>query len=479
MRAFRALDRQDRGQVLVLFAGGLLAFLAIAALVIDLGFVFMTRRQEQNAADPGAIAAARYIRVAGATVADMRRAACFYARLNGFFPGATDDNGCVAGNDPAGTTLAVNYPPSVSGGTYAGRSGFVEVVIGRPQQSFLAQVIGIRTINVSSNAVAAYSDGDSNTSSLIALDPTSCQSLKTHGTGNINIHAVAPGTLGGYVRVNSTCSSGAPDNLCPTGGGQSALDITGGGTMTSPGTFVVGSCKRSGNLVSPLVEGSTPIGDPLLELEPPRIADYPAGRCSATSPPLTPGASGCVFDDAGVTHIDPGVYYGGWDIKKNGAILELGRGVYIIAGGGIKLSNQGSITSVQGGSGAPAPVLIFNTDDPTPAGTRQSNIDFNAQATLKLHAIETGPYRGILVWNDGNGSNPQATIDLEGQSSIDVSGTIYSPKGNVRMEGGSGAGSTAAVQIIAWQVDIGGNSLLDMPYDPSKLYRFDQKGLVH
>ena len=212
------------------------------------------------------------------------------------------------------------------------------------------------------------------------------------------------------------------------------VDLTGNGTLTTPGTFVVGTCKRSGNLNSPLVEGSTPIGDPLLELEPPRISDYPAGRCSATSPPLTPGSSGCVFNDAGVTHIDPGVYYGGWDIKKNGAVLELGPGVYIIAGGGIKLSNQGAITSVQGGAGAPAPVLIYNTDDPsTHAG--QANIDFNAQVTLKLHAIETGPYRGILVWNDGNGSDPQATIDLEGQSSVDVSGTIYSPKGFVKIGG--------------------------------------------
>jgi uncharacterized membrane protein len=54
--------RRSRGQVLVVFAGGLVTILAIGALVIDLGFAFMIRRAEQNAADPGAIAAARYIR---------------------------------------------------------------------------------------------------------------------------------------------------------------------------------------------------------------------------------------------------------------------------------------------------------------------------------------------------------------------------------------------------------------------------------
>ena len=49
----------NRGQILVIFAGGLVLLMAISALVIDLGFVFMLRRHEQNAADPGAIAAAQ------------------------------------------------------------------------------------------------------------------------------------------------------------------------------------------------------------------------------------------------------------------------------------------------------------------------------------------------------------------------------------------------------------------------------------
>jgi hypothetical protein len=373
--------------------------------------------------------------------------------------------------------MAVNYPPSAAAGTFAGRPGFVEVAFSRNYQSLLGRVIGITNIPVSSSGVAAFSGGDSNSNSLVTLDPTSCSALKTHGTGNINIHPVIPGTNGGYVQVNSSCASGSPNTSCSTSG-SSALDLAGGGQLTSPHTYVNGTCKSNSGIGGPLTEGAVKIGDPLSELAPPDPADYPAGHCGPGLPALTPGSSGCTFNSAGVTHIDPGVYYGGWDIKKNGAILELGPGVYIIAGGGIKLSNQGSITSVQGGSGAPAPVLIFNTDDPS-THTGQGGIDFNAQDTLKLAGLASGPYKGLVVWNDGNGSNPTALIDLEGQSSVNLSGTIYSPKGNVKMEGGSGVGSTAAVQIIAWQMDIGGNSALDMPYDPSKLYQFDEKGLVH
>ncbi|HEU0243803.1 MAG TPA: hypothetical protein VFQ75_07855, partial [Candidatus Limnocylindrales bacterium] len=128
----------------------------------------------------------------------------------------------------------------------------------------------------------------------------------------------------------------------------------------------------------------------------------------------------------------------------------------------------------------PAPVMFFNTDDPS-TKSGQADVDFNAVNTLTLRPIASGPYRNILLWNDGAGSNPSATISLGGQATLDIAGTIYNPKGLVTMEGGSGVGSanTAAIQIIAWKWDIGGNSTLDMPYDPQGLYQLPQKGLVH
>jgi hypothetical protein len=471
----------QEGQVLVLFVGGLITLLLIVALVIDLGFTFAIRRQEQDIADPAAIAAARFIRTGpGQTpdLAGMGQAACAYARKNGLFPNGAQ---CIPANDPDGTTLTVNYPPSVSGGTYAGREGFVEVIIGRLYHSFFAGIIGLSQIGVASSAVAAFSAGDSNSSSLIALDPgNSCQAGKTHGTGNITIHAVAGVTSGGYVHVNSTCSTGSPNGACGNTG-QGGLDIVGQGTITSPHTYVSGTCKASGSLVGPLDEGAVRIGDPLLELPPPSFGiPNPGAECGVGTgvftAPTGPGAGGCRFP-TGTTNLVPGVYYGGWDIRNN-VTLVLAPGIYVIAGGGVKLNAGGSITDVQGLSGTPAPVMIFNTDNPV-THTGQAPLDFTAQATLKLHALDTGPYRGIVVWNDGSGSNPNSAVTLGGQVSLDLAGTVYNPKGPVTLEGGSGVGSTAAVQIIAWQFDVGGNSNLDMPYDPSKLYRFDEKGLVH
>jgi len=471
-------SRGRDGQVLVLFAGGLVLLLAIGSVVLDTGLAFMTRRMEQNVADPAAIAAARFIRSSGGTYQDMKDAACLVAHMDGMFGGPNSTAACdVPANDSRGTILNVNYPPSGSAGTFAGRSGFVEVVLTQNQKSVLGGILGFSTIRVSSSAVAAFSAGDSNSNSILALDPTSCQALKTHGTGAVTIHTVVAGATGGYVQVNSTCSSGTPDTQC-SNSAQGALDTAGGGVLSAPHTYVAGTCKSNSPLGGPLTEGSVQVGDPLSELAPPDPADYPAGRCGPGLPALTPASTGCTFNAAGTIHIDPGVYYGGWNISKKDAVLELGPGVYIIAGGGISLAANASITSVQGGTGAPAPVLIFNTDNPA-THTGQSGIDFNANQTLKLAAIDNGPYKGIVVWNDGNGSNPTALIDLEGQSSLNISGTIYSPKGNVKMEGGSSGTGSAAVQVIAWQIDVGGNAALDMPYDPTKLYQFDEKGLVH
>ena len=477
----------QRGQILVIFAGGLVTILVIAALVIDVGFTFIIRREEQNAADPGAIAAARFI--PSGNYGEMVGAACFYAQQNGFFsnaPGYPTNTGCVPANDPFATTLTVNWPPSAGAGTFAGSLGKVEVILGRQHHSFLAGIVGITRIGVASSAVAAFDDGPSNSSSLIALDDTgACSTGKTHGTGDITIHPVVPGTDGGYIHLNSTCASGSPDGACTTSG-TGALNIDGSGTVTAPHTYVVGTCKASGILNPPgsLTEGSVVIGDPLSELKPPSFGmPNPGAECGVGTgdftTPTGPGAGGCKFTGSGTYNLVPGVYYGGMDISSH-VDLVLAPGIYVIAGGGIKLTGGGSIQSVTGMSGIPAPVMFYNTDNPA-TGTGQSDLDFTATGALRLRAIDTGPYKGILIWNDGKGSNPDAGISLGGQTTLDIAGTIYSPKGLVKMEGGSGVGgatNTASIQIIAWQFDVGGNSNLDMPYDPNQLYQFPEKGLV-
>src|SRR4029078_7404481 len=89
--------------------------------------------------------------------------------------------------------------------------------------------------------------------------------------------------------------------------------------------------------------------------------------------------------------------------------------ICIIAGGGIA-ATQGSITSIGADPTAdPARVLIYSTDTTTDltcsaalARCVQGPIHLSAQVSLKIWGLASGPYRGLLIGDDGRGSNPAA-----------------------------------------------------------------------
>src|SRR5436190_65705 len=172
----RSKPRREDGQILVIFAGGLLVLMLIAALVIDLGFAYMVRRQEQDAVDPAAVAAARYLRTGAGNTAEVSKmwdAACFYALKNAFRPtqvgGPNNNQPCDALNPVDGSSITVNWPPSANAGPrFVGGIGFVEVILNRPHQSFFSGLIGMPTIGITSSAVGAFDIGNSNSNSLVA-----------------------------------------------------------------------------------------------------------------------------------------------------------------------------------------------------------------------------------------------------------------------------------------------------------------------
>lgn len=520
-----------RGQILIVTAVGLVVLLAIAALVIDIGFSVMLRRQEQNAADPGSLAAARFI--ADDQTIDMPKAtaaACYYARMNGFFPMATDNAGCVPANDPNQATLTVNYPPDTSAGQYAGHTGFVQVKISRQQETFFGRILGQASLNVTTGAVAARQRGETNTHSLIALNPTDCNSANVHGTATIKIYPVPDYTgPGGYVQVNSGCGAGTTDDDCTNGTG--ALKIDGTAILQAPKTNVHGSCQGPGTQpIGELDEAAVQIGDPLAGLVPPRFdASADGATCGTGGLPLKPtgkNAAGCSSSGPGrhwmpetdptviaalcpslpsgydCVHLQPGVYYGGWKIgSKLRVILE--PGIYIIAGGGVTIGATGELDSVVDAGGTPAPVLIFNTDNPNascyaPGVGCQQDLDLTAGGALKLAGLLPDqpcppvtfsggcPYGRMVIWYDGDGSQGyNGEVAIAGGSELFISGTIYAPKAYVDLEGNAGTNcgstptQTAAVQIISWDWRIGGTGDLCMPYDPKLLYKLNQQGLVH
>ncbi len=512
----------QRGQILVIFAGGLVALLLIGALVIDLGFAWMTQRHEQNAADTGALAAARYIHPSGgggANPTSMFQAACFYAREDGFFANASDNSfsssGCVPANDPAGTTLAVHYPPTAAAGQYAGDPTKVEVALTQPNQTFLARVAGILAITVSTDAVASWDTGDAGSSSLVALDPHTCKSGQITGNSFVTIQPIVSGTNGGYIQINSDCTSGdTADNLCSQDG-NGAFMITGGAQVSAPHAFVRGNCALNGGsaFTGALTESAQYVGDPLSGLRPPPVSATGA-YCNWTSPtagtqqtgPTGNASKGCTFNGTGTVDLYPGTYYGGWSVTGQPTI-RLHPGIYVIAGGGVSVNAQtGSLfESVAGPSGTPdtARVLIFSTDNPAascpggPSYQCQGDVSFTANSALDLKGLNTAPcppvsssgcpYAGLVIWQDAHASNPNPQVNISAGTSLALAGTVYDAKGLVNLTGSSSTsgcttGATtqncAAIQIISWQFNINGGAGLLIPYDPNGLYHLMNKGLV-
>jgi hypothetical protein len=105
----------------------------------------------------------------------------------------------------------------------------------------------------------------------------------------------------------------------------------------------------------------------------------------------------------------------------------------------------------------------------------------------------------MVIWYDAYGSqSPSHSGDLaiEGGTQLYIAGTIYAPMANVSITGNSATNTNgdecpgvdgteplpgqtiAAVQIIAWTVDLGGTGDLCMPYDPDQLWKLPQQGLV-
>jgi hypothetical protein len=515
---------EPRGQLLIVVAFGLVVLLAIAALVVDLGFSWMLRRQEQNAADPASIAAARWLKDSAGQprnpFPEANDEACFYAQENGFF---VCDPSCVTALAPGGG-LEVHWPPI--SGPYAGAPGKVQVIITSTHPSFFAKIFGQDWATVSTSATAANEAGNSNSSSLVALqvDCVGGAAGQVSGGGTINIFpANASVPDGGYVQVNSSCGTSADDD-CQNGAGSSALAIS--GTLITPYAYVNGSCTYNGAGASGLQCQDTspcldedhqpPIGDPLAGIPEPNLNNFPNGICPDGTPSTPSSTSACELKKGaaacpdvggsgpGICHLVPGVYYGGWDVKSQ-VEVRLDPGMYILAGGGIKLSGSSSIEAVDSATGGTARITIFSTDGPgcpQNGAQCQGSITFTAQQAFQAKATNTAscqailattppgpntcPWRGILLWQDAEGASATAAVKLGGQSSTIMSGTIYAPLAEVQINGGQdttgcigSAASCLSIQIISYRWKIDGNATVDMPYDPSELYQLDLRGLVH
>jgi hypothetical protein len=411
-------------------------------------------------------------------------AACALAVENGYTDGFQ------------GRTVRVDLPP-IAPSTFANLPGHIQVTVGTQRASFFQGVMGVTVQRTSAMGVATNASDIALPYSLLALDPSGCGENKITG---------APGSMvstDGTVHVDSDCPSGA-------------ILLSGNGVLTAPQCDVVGQIQTSGGAVNNCTTAPSGVlasGDPLRNLPPPPQPGAPAAvlpldttpgpipaSCPGGSNPSTDIApTTCAFSSgsvAGKTYrLFPGNYPGGISTSK--ATLLLSPGIYWIGGGGIQIQTDGRIISKalgdDTGINASGGVLIYNTGDPSPAiasacasgGTGAGCyapivLNGGAGAALALAPIESGDYMNMVIFVDralaaGGGDD----IDLNGSNSIlELSGTIYSPTGTVKLNGSDSTADVSA-QFICWSFQINGSGAgFTLTYSPDDVFHVRGTGLV-
>lgn len=484
--------RGERGQILVIFAGGLVLIMAIAAIVFDVGQNLLDRRTEQNVSDAAALAGARYVVgaaytyhggcAAAPTGLPAIDAACDIAADSGYHDGVD------------GRTVRVDMPP-IAPSAFSGLPGYIEVQIGSTRPSFFAGLLGVANQKVGALGVATNASDIALPYSLLALDPHGCASNKING---------APGTIvttNGTVHVDSDCTNGA-------------ILLSGNGVLNAPQCDVVGNIKTSGGAVNNCTSAPAGVlvsGDPLRNLPPPPKPALPATVQTLTAAGATciPGSAGCgtIPDDcpggsSPATEISPGVcafaqngkkfrifpglYPGGIEVTRG--IVYMDPGIYWIGGGGVSVKVTGGSTTgaliskavgENTGVNPTGGVLIYNSVNPiTGGGYGPIHLNGGAGATLALHPIQTTIYKNMVIFVDRDAATGAGDLDLNGGGAIlEVIGTIYAPTGEVKFNGS--ATDVLSAQVICYNFSVNGSGAsFTLDYNPDNLFHLTGVGLV-
>jgi hypothetical protein len=482
-------DRQEqRGQIIVLFAGALVTLFIVAALAFDVGAMVLERRDQQNAADAAALAGARYAPSSATGTTDC-------ASISGgaplpTSPLATAWAAChVALENQSGDdeTVLVHVPPLH--GVYRGFPDFVEVQIQSTRSSVFGGIIGKAAWPVGVTAVAANQRGVAYSFGMLALNATQCKAILVSGTGTVNSAA--------NVQANSTgedCGDGSNIGFSRTGAG--VLNVTAPDAVCRSGGVI--QDQGAGSMTCTPSEFSFALPDPLRDLPAPAKPGLAAAMKEVVAgavvnnptnvPDYCPGAVGtkkpseatphtCVLGQGGgqanrLWILSPGLYPGGLDLK-GGVTAYLLPGIYWIGGGGFASSNDASVVSVNSETdranavctpGATPPcvggggILIYNSKLPTsPAGPITLG---GGGATLSLQPFDypfgTSTIR-LVIFQDRQVSLAGDDITLNGSSAAatEVRGIVYAPAGDVKINGSSSVFSVD--QVIASTFKINGS----------------------
>ncbi len=403
-RSIRAFLRNQQGATLVFMAIGLFASMSLAALTVDIGYLYILKNRLQTTADVAALAAVRHLPDQNA----LRATALAYAIKNM----SASEHGSVLVN---ADVVTGNWNPGPRTFTAAGLPvNAVQVTTRRSQANsntaptFFGRIVGFDGVDIIRTAIAA----GSRSQCVVALGANG-NTVNLNSNSSIDVDGCS-------IQVNSSDSD--------------ALTTNSSSTVDADSTCVTGDYEGSGYTPTPDT-GCTPVADPMAYLAPPTV-----DPCDHTD---------YVVDSGPIVDLWPGVYCGKLEVNSGGEAF-LNPGVYIMDDALFKANSDSTILGTD--------VTIYLT------GTG-GYLEFNSDSTVQLSASLTGEYAGIVVYQDRTVADGTVHL-INSDSTSYLEGTVYLPNGKVMINSGATLGGDADYSIfIAKEYEINSDSTLVMNSD--------------
>jgi hypothetical protein len=410
---------------LLLCRRGSVAFVTVVALVPLIGVValggeaaswYVTKQHAQNAADAAAISGGLRLKCSidasctDANSVDYRSRQ--FAAQNAFcnagdtsYPGSR----CVA-TLPTGTTQTVQINSLTSWNGVNGN--FVQAIVSQQQPVYLGKVLGFPTVNIRATAITQV-DAEPKPPCVLAL------------TGSISFQ--------GSPTLSSPTCGVASNSTAPN-----AFDYTGnGGINVNAPSFSAGGCSQTGgNQCDSVTQHAAPVPNPLSGLDSAMssltTSSFSSGKCNNPQPTAYGTTTHC---------------YNGGNQTLSGNLS----GTYFF-NGNVSIGNvTGTATLVLFGNAAS---LGKTTGSPSIQLTAQTN----PQVPPALSSV-SNLMKDLLIYDPERWS--KKGVDISGDSSSYLNGTVYVPNAPVTYGGNSSVSTPGCFQVIAYAVTFSGNTKLD------------------
>jgi Flp pilus assembly protein TadG len=400
------LAADSGGAAAVALAISLAGIVGVAGLATEAAAWYTTRQTMQGAADAAAYTAIT-AKSAGASNTQIATEAQTIAASYNFTVGS------------GGVTVAVNSPPTW--GSHTTDSNAVEVIISRPQSTFLSSMFLSGGLTIQARSVAAPVTTGSGC--VLALDRGDVVDITESGSTVLNLNACS-------LYINSDDSA--------------ALTMSGSAVIDAGAAYIVGGVVTSGGAALDTTKGTytgvAAISDPYASVAVPIYSG-----CDQTNYSLS-GSNSQVLSAAGTT---PYVFCNGLSLSGTSS-LTLNAGVYIIDGGSLSMSGGSTLT----GTGGVTIVLTSHTHSGYPT------VSMSGGATVNITAPCTGSTAGLAFFQDRNAPT-SGSNSFTGGSTQNITGALYFPNQSLTFNGGASSGGATCTQLVAYKLHFSGTSTIN------------------